>query len=108
MPIKKMSEADVKAEAIAFASKAGLSGKWPQEAHIALLAFLIAKTLGIADAESKIAMMDLFAQHGLGGNASQFSQWVWPKKAASPEASGNRYAGFLTPEAPKPPEPPKA
>ena len=94
----KFNAETVKAEAESFASKAGLTGKWSQEAHVALVARLVAKTIGPLTAEQIVAVIDLLSIKGLGGNASQFSQFAWPKDGTAATTVGNRYAAMAQDE----------
>lgn len=87
----------IKADAVAFAAKANLANRaWPQEAHVAFLAKSIANEFGIAKPEDRLALIALLSIHGLGGNASQFRQWVFPEpeKAKATSAAANRYANI--------------
>lgn len=68
---------------IAVQKKAGLTPKWDADAHIGLSVRVISETLGIAPKpEQKAALKKTLASHGIGGNASQFRQWLESEKIA--------------------------
>lgn len=62
----------------------GVSPRWTQAEHIALLANVVATMVEMTP-EEKADLRATLASHGLGGNASQFRQWLEPStKAGSP------------------------
>jgi hypothetical protein len=69
----------------------GISPRWTQAEHIALLANAIMQITS-ATAEEKPGLRLALSSHGLGGNASQFRQWLESKDAGSRLPKGTKGA----------------
>lgn len=68
---------------LAVQKKAGLTPKWDADAHVGLVVRVVSDALGITPKpEQKAALKKALASHGVGGNASQFRQWLESDKIA--------------------------
>jgi hypothetical protein len=73
----------------------GIPRRWTAAEHIALLANAVMQITS-ATKEEKPGLRLALASHGLGGNASQFRQWLESKDAGSrlPKGTGSKLVEY--------------
>jgi hypothetical protein len=72
----------------------GPSSPWPQDRHAIFLARVIGNELGLSK-EQRLAIVPLLAFQGMGGNASQFQQWLRKPAPKGPGLLSEKAAASL-------------